>query len=148
MTLLQKIGYIIVILCFWVWLYLLFNGESNTASNITGATSFLSLLLSVFNPFDRKTKGTGRRDDYNWNGYSDDEYTKEAFRSIALGLALVLFIAALGLAVYPKIQSLMETKNIPDSTLPNNSAIPYDSLEFRGHHYYILQEQKKAGMKQ
>lgn len=118
MTLLHKIGYIVVMLCFVAWLYLLFIGQSNIASNITGATSFVSLLLSIFNPFDGKTKDIGRRNDHYWNGDSEDDYSKKAFRSIALGLALFLLIASLGFAVYPIIQSLTETINTSDSTKP------------------------------
>ena len=166
MSLLQKIGYIIVIICFGAWLYLWYSGQSNNASLITGAISFVSLLLSVFNPFERKAKGTGRRDDYYWNDNSGDDYTKEVFRSIALGIAFVLCIASVGLAVYPKLRSLMDTTNtsdstvlddraipdsadpndraIPDSTGSNYSAFPYDSLEFQGHHYYIFPGSEKS----
>lgn len=138
MSLLQKIGYIVVILCFGAWLYLLSIGQSNTASNITGAVSFVSLLMSVFNPFDKKAKDTGRRYDPYRDSYSEGEDADENYRSITLGLAFVLFIAALCFAVYPKFHSMLETTNTSDSTVLNDSDIPYDSLEFQGHHYYIF----------
>ena len=125
MTQFQKFGYIFVSFCFVVWLIFLFTGQSNSASNIAGAISFISLLVSIFNPFDRSTKNAPRRDGFNSEYFADDAYwtgnsqyrsNRDGFGTVALGITVVFFIATLVLAIYPLFQSWTERPNASDPT--------------------------------